>query len=249
MRAAATDSAASPPNTQNNRICAPGSCRRRRRRGPTGTTARWCGCRRTRGARRAGRRPRARRPRAGSRVASTETTGAYRSAPGKPLARDRTLPTGRSRTRFAERRRSGVVSGLTRRTTGGCLRRKGRGSSQACTSGTTDAPSPLALATRFIEPARMSPTAKIPGTVVSRFSGGSPSRHAVDGTSRPVSTKPFGSRATSAGASRSARRHRAAGTARRRRDGCAVRWRCPRPRSTPGGRRHRRRRRSDSPRR
>ena len=53
---------------------------------------------------------------------------------------------------------------------------RGVGSSQACTSGTTDAPSPLALATRFIEPARMSPTAKMPGTVVSRFSGGSPSR-------------------------------------------------------------------------
>ena len=35
----------------------------------------------------------------------------------------------------------------------------GAGSSQACTSDTTDAPAPLAEATRFIEPERMSPAA------------------------------------------------------------------------------------------
>ena len=46
----------------------------------------------------------------------------------------------------------------------------GAGASQACTRGTTDAPSPLADATRFIEPDRMSPAAKMPGTVVARFS-------------------------------------------------------------------------------
>ena len=37
--------------------------------------------------------------------------------------------------------------------------------SQACTSGTAAAPSPEAAATRFIESTRMSPAAKIPGTV------------------------------------------------------------------------------------
>ena len=62
-----------------------------------------------------------------------------------------------------------------------------------------DAPSPLAAATRFIEPERMSPTAKTPGTVVARLSGGRPSTHRSLGTSRPVSTKPRSSRATSSG--------------------------------------------------
>jgi hypothetical protein len=42
-------------------------------------------------------------------------------------------------------------------------------------SGTTEAPSPLADATRFIEPTLMSPTAKTPGTEVARSPGGSPS--------------------------------------------------------------------------
>jgi hypothetical protein len=45
----------------------------------------------------------------------------------------------------------------------------GVGASHAWTSGTTEAPSPLADATRFIEPDRMSPAAKMPGTVVARL--------------------------------------------------------------------------------
>ena len=48
--------------------------------------------------------------------------------------------------------------------------------SQACTNGTAAAPSPDAAATRFIESTRMSPAAKIPGTVVSSAAGGTPSR-------------------------------------------------------------------------
>ena len=52
-----------------------------------------------------------------------------------------------------------------------------RGVRWACTWATAAAPSPLAEATRFIEPARTSPAAKMPGTVVSSGAGGSPSRH------------------------------------------------------------------------
>ena len=91
-----------------------------------------------------------------------------------------------------------------------------------------------AEATRFIEPDRMSPTAKMPGTVVARFSGGSPSRHASAGTSRPVSTKPLVvARDLAGAASRSAGRRRAGGTGRRPRVACVPRCRCSRPRSTP----------------
>ena len=68
-----------------------------------------------------------------------------------------------------------------------------------CTRGTTLAPSPDAAATRFIDPDLMSPTAKIPGTTVARFAGGSPSDHRSLGTSRPVSTKPCSSRQISVG--------------------------------------------------
>src|SRR5829696_863142 len=57
------------------------------------------------------------------------------------------------------------------------------GSSQACTSGTTDAPSPLAAATRFMDPALMSPAAKTPGTVLSRLAGGRSPDHRSGGTS------------------------------------------------------------------
>jgi len=60
--------------------------------------------------------------------------------------------------------------------------------SQAWMRGTTEAPSPLAEATRFIEPARMSPTANTPGTDVARSAGGRPSIQYSRGTSRPVQT-------------------------------------------------------------
>src|SRR6478736_4699839 len=90
-----------------------------------------------------------------------------------------TVPTGWSRTCFGGPPPAGVVSRLTE------ADQPGDGSIHACTIATTDAPSPLALATRFIDPARMSPTAKIPGTVVCRVSGGRPPSHPAEGTSRP----------------------------------------------------------------
>lgn len=48
-----------------------------------------------------------------------------------------------------------------------------------------------------MEPARTSPAQYTPVRLVSRSSGGSPSIHRSGGTSRPVSTKPRASRATS----------------------------------------------------
>ena len=56
---------------------------------------------------------------------------------------------------------------------------------------------PTAVATRLIDPARTSPTAKTPGRLVSRDSRMVPSGPAV--TSRPVRTKPAWSRSTSSG--------------------------------------------------
>src|SRR6185503_2053763 len=100
-------------------------------------------------------------------------------------------------TRRSAASQAGVPAGVSAGTGAAVGVGAGEGSSQAWMRGTTDAPSPLAAATRFIEPDLMSPTAKMPGTVVSRFSGGSPSRQAPGGTSRPVSTKPLESRATS----------------------------------------------------
>ena len=51
------------------------------------------------------------------------------------------------------------------------------GRARCAPSETTDAPSPVADATRFIDPARMSPPAKMPGTVVARSAGGTSSTH------------------------------------------------------------------------
>ncbi len=57
---------------------------------------------------------------------------------------------------------------------------------------TTAAPSPMAAPTRFTEPQRTSPTAKMPSTPVSSGSG----IRSVEPTSPPVRTKPFSSRGT-----------------------------------------------------
>ena len=72
------------------------------------------------------------------------------------------------------------------------------------TSRTTIDPSPTADATRFMAPARTSPAANTPGTLVSRESGSRGSFQtfvcaASASRSRPVSTKPFASRRTPAG--------------------------------------------------
>jgi dimethylhistidine N-methyltransferase len=74
----------------------------------------------------------------------------------------------------------------------------------SCTNRTTIDPSPTADATRFMAPARMSPAANTPGTLVSSDSGSRRSFQ-IDAyapsviRSRPVSTNPFASRRTSAG--------------------------------------------------
>lgn len=62
----------------------------------------------------------------------------------------------------------------------------------------TDEPSPTAAATRFTDPARMSPAANIPSTVVSK---GRRVRGLAGpaGTATSVSTNPSSSHATSAG--------------------------------------------------
>src|SRR5215831_7047651 len=74
----------------------------------------------------------------------------------------------------------------------------------SCASRTSIAPSPTADATRFIAPARTSPAANAPGTLVSSGSG---SRDSFQSrgyasaaiSSRPVRTNPFVSRSTSGG--------------------------------------------------
>src|SRR5262249_54846693 len=65
-------------------------------------------------------------------------------------------------------------------------------------------PSPTAEATRFIEVARTSPAANMPGTVVSRSIGSRSSFHnfakpSFTAASRPVKTKPFEFRMTEDG--------------------------------------------------
>ena len=56
--------------------------------------------------------------------------------------------------------------------------------------GTTLAPSPVAEATRFMDPDRMSPTAKTPGADVASVSGGTGPPQASHGIERPVRMKP-----------------------------------------------------------
>src|SRR5216684_4068672 len=58
-----------------------------------------------------------------------------------------------------------------------------------CSWATTAAPSPMAAPTRFTEPQRTSPMAKIPSTPVSNGSSSRP----VERTSAPARTKPFSS--------------------------------------------------------
>src|SRR5947207_2681992 len=61
-------------------------------------------------------------------------------------------------------------------------------------------PSPTAAATRFTDPERTSPTAKIPGTLVSRANGSrSACQCPASIASAPVKTKPCSSRAISEG--------------------------------------------------
>ena len=67
---------------------------------------------------------------------------------------------------------------------------------------TTAAPSPIAAPTRFTEPARTSPTAKIPATLVSIGSGGRPITPALV----PVRMNPFSSSGTPQPTSQDARR-------------------------------------------
>ena len=100
--------------------------------------------------------PRARRRRAGA-------------APGTHTTR-RTRPTCPPRRRPRTATRSATVS--SSRADAGRVSDSGR--ARRARAARPTAPSPLAAATRFIEPARMSPAAKTPGTVVSRLSGGSP---------------------------------------------------------------------------
>ena len=86
--------------------------------------------------------------------------GAGRGARGRHqgLSRSQTTPrTAHLRLRCAVAGRSSVLSGSRRAHRGSAAAR------WACTRGTTLAPSPDAAATRFIEPARMSPAAKMPG--------------------------------------------------------------------------------------
>src|SRR5689334_2663196 len=61
-------------------------------------------------------------------------------------------------------------------------------------------PSPTAAATRFTDPERTSPMAKIPGALVSRANGSRSAFHCPAFiASAPVKTKPFSSRAISGG--------------------------------------------------
>src|SRR5690606_41788547 len=64
-----------------------------------------------------------------------------------------------------------------------------------CTSEMTTVPSPTAEATRVTGPARTSPTANRPGTLVSCGRGGRPCGSSGDAASVPVSTNPRRSRA------------------------------------------------------
>ena len=75
----------------------------------------------------------------------------------------------------------------------------GVGARCACTSGTTEAPSPLAAATRFIEPGADVAGGEDAGDRRGQVAGGRPSTQRSFGTSRPVSTKPRSSRASSGG--------------------------------------------------
>src|SRR5690606_3550756 len=59
-----------------------------------------------------------------------------------------------------------------------------------CTSEMTTDPSPTAEATRLTDPARTSPTANRPGTLVSCGRGGRPCGSSGDAASVPVSTNP-----------------------------------------------------------
>src|ERR1700760_3442230 len=70
-----------------------------------------------------------------------------------------------------------------------------------CTPSTAVPPSPTAAAQRFTEPARTSPAAKIPGTLVSSAPGGRPSfAHAGEPlTLGPVLTNPRSSNSISGG--------------------------------------------------
>jgi hypothetical protein len=60
------------------------------------------------------------------------------------------------------------------------------------------APAPTEVATRFVELWTTSPTAKMPGTEVSRNIGGRDSGHRESAASIPVERYPRGSRWTSA---------------------------------------------------
>ena len=113
----------------------------------------------------------------------------------------------------------------------------------ACTSGTTLAPSPEAAATRFIEPARMSPAANMPGDrsgQVGRRQAVGPELlgHVAAGEHEAVLV----AAPPPAAASRTAARRRAAGTARPPRAGSPRRCSGRGPRSSRDDRRHHRRR-------